>query len=59
MPFERTLWWSTNEQFFPLAFAVIEAETKDSWTWFLLQLIEDVNASSKRTLTFISDEQKV
>uniref|UniRef100_A0A2N9EMB4 SWIM-type domain-containing protein n=1 Tax=Fagus sylvatica TaxID=28930 RepID=A0A2N9EMB4_FAGSY len=47
-----------NEQFFPLAFAVVEAETKDSWTWFLLQLIEDVNASSKRTLTFISDEQK-
>uniref|UniRef100_A0A2N9H685 MULE transposase domain-containing protein n=1 Tax=Fagus sylvatica TaxID=28930 RepID=A0A2N9H685_FAGSY len=29
-----------------------------SWTWFLLQLIKDVNASSKRTLTFISDEQK-
>jgi hypothetical protein len=48
-----------NEQFFPLAFAVVEAETKDSWTWFLLQLIEDVNASSERTLTFISDEQKV
>ena len=48
-----------NEQFFPLAFAVVEAETKDSWTWFLLQLIEDVNANSERTLTFISDEQKV
>ena len=48
-----------NDQLFPLAFVVVEAKTKDSWTWFILKLISDVNASSKRRLTFISDQQKV
>ncbi|KAK9992955.1 hypothetical protein SO802_022658 [Lithocarpus litseifolius] len=37
-----------NDQLFPLAFAVVEAETKDSWTWFILKLISDVNAGSQR-----------
>ena len=48
-----------NDQLFPLAFAVVEAETKDLWTWYILKLISDVNASSRRRLTFISDQQKV
>ena len=48
-----------NDQLFPLAFAVVEAETKDSWTWFILKLISDINAGSNRRLTFISDQQKV
>ena len=45
-----------NDQLFPLAFSVVEVETKDSWTWFILNLISDVNASSQRRLTFISDQ---
>ena len=48
-----------NDQLFPLAFAIVEVETKDSWTWFILNLISDVNAGSQRRLTFISDQQKV
>ncbi|XP_050254861.1 uncharacterized protein LOC126700702 [Quercus robur] len=48
----------SNNQLFPLAFAVVEAKTKDSWTWFILKLISDVNASSQRRLTFIFDQQK-
>ena len=48
-----------NNQLFPLAFVVVEAETRDSWTWFILKLISDINAGSNRRLTFISDQQKV
>ena len=47
-----------NNQLFSLAFAIVEVEMKDSWTWFILKLISDINASSKRRLTFISDQQK-
>ena len=35
-----------NNQLFPLAFVVVETEMKDSWTWFILKLISDVNAGS-------------
>ncbi|WVY97490.1 hypothetical protein V8G54_029641 [Vigna mungo] len=31
-----------NEQILPIAYAVIEVENKDSWTWFLELLIEDL-----------------
>ena len=48
-----------NDQLFPLAFAVVEAKTKDSWTWFILKLISDVNANSKCRLTFIFNQKKV
>ena len=41
-----------NDQLFPLAFAVVEAEMKDSWTWFILKLISDIIVGSKRRLTF-------
>ncbi|XP_057418034.1 uncharacterized protein LOC130712214 [Lotus japonicus] len=32
-----------NNQMFPIAFAVVEAETRDSWTWFLNLLLHDLN----------------
>ncbi|KAK9986246.1 hypothetical protein SO802_031197 [Lithocarpus litseifolius] len=47
-----------NNQLFPLTFAIVEVEMKDSWAWFILKLISDINASSKRRLTFISNQQK-
>ena len=31
-----------NDQMLPLAYVVVEVECKDSWTWFLQLLIEDV-----------------
>jgi hypothetical protein len=46
-----------NEEYFPLAFAVVEAETYDSWTWFLKLL--DADVGENRRMTYMSDQQKV
>ena len=46
-----------NDEYFPLAYAIVEAETKDSWTWFLNLLLTDIGDG--RTWVFISDQQKV
>src|ERR1044072_18441 len=48
-----------NNQMFPIASAVVEAETKDSWSWFLELLLSDLNQVQKRRWAFISDHQKV
>lgn len=32
-----------NGQYFPLAFEVVEAKTKDLWRWFFQLLLEDIN----------------
>jgi hypothetical protein len=49
-----------NNNMYPIAFAVVEAETKDSWTWFLATLVSDLGAHEQHCRpTFISDRQKV
>lgn len=49
-----------NEQMLPIAYAVVEVENKDSWTWFLQLLIEDLGGSEVcRGCTWMSDQQKV
>jgi hypothetical protein len=45
---------------YAIAFAVVEAETKDNWVWFLETLIADLGSHEKHGRpTFISDRQKV
>ncbi|XP_045816626.1 uncharacterized protein LOC123909782 isoform X2 [Trifolium pratense] len=46
-----------NDQYFPLAFGVVETETKESWRWFLTLLLEDIG--QEKRWVFISDQQKV
>ena len=48
-----------NDQYFPLAFAVVETECKDSWRWFLSLLLDDIGDISTNRWVFISDQQKV
>ena len=42
-----------NEEYFPLAVAVVEAETKDSCIWFINLLLTDIG--DEKMWTFISD----
>lgn len=48
-----------NNQIFPIAYVVVEVETKDSWEWFLHLLLEDLSAFNQRAHAFISDQHKV
>ncbi|XP_058744165.1 uncharacterized protein LOC131616720 [Vicia villosa] len=47
-----------NNQIYPIAYAVVEAETKDSWEWFLHLLLEDLGKFNDKAYGFISDQQK-
>jgi hypothetical protein len=49
-----------NNNMYPIAIAVVESETKDSWTWFLECLVSDLGHHERHTApTVISDRQKV
>ncbi|XP_057435394.1 uncharacterized protein LOC130728074 [Lotus japonicus] len=47
-----------NNQMYPIAYAVVEAETKDSWDWFLDLLLFDLNSIQNKRWCFIFDQQK-
>ncbi|KAM3390893.1 hypothetical protein ACQJBY_012486 [Aegilops geniculata] len=49
-----------NNNFYPIAFGVVDKEDSESWTWFLTQLRCCIGSGSKfGTYTIISDRQKV
>ncbi|XP_058744588.1 uncharacterized protein LOC131617289 [Vicia villosa] len=45
-----------NDQYLPLAFGVVETECRDSWSWFMRLLLEDIGSDNR--CCFISDQQK-
>jgi len=46
-----------NDQIFPIAYAIVEVENKDSWRWFLELLIDDLGGDVvDASCTFISDQ---
>ncbi|XP_012841115.1 PREDICTED: uncharacterized protein LOC105961430 [Erythranthe guttata] len=47
-----------NKKMFPLAMAVVEAENKDSWTWFLNLLGDVIGRPEEMGWIYISDRQK-
>ncbi|CAM8907539.1 unnamed protein product [Rhodiola kirilowii] len=44
-----------NNNIYPIAYAAVESETKDSWMWFIEQLVGDIGGAVP---TYISDRQK-
>ncbi|CAI9291251.1 unnamed protein product [Lactuca saligna] len=48
----------SNNQMYPLAWAVVSVENKEAWKWFLDLLLEDIGMGDGRGLTIISDQHK-
>lgn len=48
-----------NDNMYPIAYAAVEIENKDTWCWFLQILIDDLGPIHEHGWTFISDQQKV
>ena len=47
-----------NDNMYPITVPVVEAETKDSWNWFMSELMSDIGSVEENGWTFISDRQK-
>lgn len=48
-----------NQQMYPIAWVVVDQETKHFWSWFLRYLIEDLHLRDGFGITIMSDMQKV
>ncbi|XP_056691882.1 uncharacterized protein [Spinacia oleracea] len=47
-----------NNQMFPVAWAIVESESKESWSWFIRHLIDDLEMQDGKGWTLLSDQQK-
>ncbi|RZC14932.1 hypothetical protein D0Y65_008719, partial [Glycine soja] len=47
-----------NDQYYPLAFVVVETENKESWKWFLNGLLTNIGDPETYKWVLISDRQK-
>ncbi|GJX64287.1 retrovirus-related pol polyprotein [Tanacetum coccineum] len=47
-----------NNRIYPVAYGIVESESKESWTWFLSCLGEDLDMQANSNFTFITDRQK-
>ncbi|XP_031393381.1 uncharacterized protein LOC116205067 [Punica granatum] len=47
-----------NQHFYVIAIAVVEQESRDTWSWFLRNLLGDIGQYSDNGWNFISDQQK-
>ncbi|XP_025684869.1 uncharacterized protein [Arachis hypogaea] len=48
-----------NNHIYPISYAVVECECKDSWEWFLELLQEDLGDAAINVINFMSDMQKL
>ncbi|KAK8996623.1 hypothetical protein V6N11_081889 [Hibiscus sabdariffa] len=48
-----------NNQIFPIAWALVEVENRETWAWFLENIQRDLNLGDGSKFTLISDMQKV
>ncbi|KAK2651529.1 hypothetical protein Ddye_011385 [Dipteronia dyeriana] len=47
-----------DNQMYPVAYVLVEAETKDTWGWFLELLAVDLELNNSFGIVWISDKQK-
>ncbi|KAL0358062.1 UNVERIFIED_CONTAM: hypothetical protein Scaly_1491900 [Sesamum calycinum] len=47
-----------NNNLFPIAYAVVDKECRETWEWFLIILKHDLNIVRAYEYTFMSDKQK-
>ncbi|KAL0355126.1 UNVERIFIED_CONTAM: hypothetical protein Sradi_3959500 [Sesamum radiatum] len=47
-----------NNNLFPIAYAVVNKECRETWEWFLIVLKHDLNIIRDYEFTFMSDKQK-
>ncbi|XP_056173812.1 uncharacterized protein LOC130139887 [Syzygium oleosum] len=43
---------------FPIAWAVVKVENKDTWSWFMKNLMADIEITNGGCWAFMSDQQK-
>lgn len=48
-----------NNQMCHVSFSIFEAETMNSWVWFVHLLLKDLNSIQYKRWSFISNQQKV
>jgi hypothetical protein len=48
-----------NNNIYPVAIAIFEADGKDNWIWFLETVVSDIGPTPAQWWKFISDPQKV
>nr|KAJ0226779.1 hypothetical protein LSAT_V11C100003540 [Lactuca sativa] len=53
-----TVGLDSNNDIYPLAYAIVETENMSSWKWFLECLGDDLELYSNSNFTFMSDRQK-
>ncbi|KAL6218115.1 hypothetical protein ACLB2K_011332 [Fragaria x ananassa] len=47
-----------NNGIFPIAYAMVERESEETWTWFLEYLQQDVKIERDSSYVFMTDKQK-
>ncbi|KAL5574033.1 hypothetical protein UlMin_023630 [Ulmus minor] len=47
-----------NNQMYPIAYAIVESKTRDSWRWFLELLNVDLQLNNSGHVSWITDKQK-
>nr|GEW53914.1 putative reverse transcriptase domain-containing protein [Tanacetum cinerariifolium] len=47
-----------NNSIYPLAYGIVETESRESWTWFLEHLKDDLDLQDNSNFTFLSDRKK-
>ncbi|KAK0586338.1 hypothetical protein LWI29_005213 [Acer saccharum] len=47
-----------NNQMYPVAYALVESECKDTWSWFLKHLTDDLGLNNSYGIVWITDKQK-